>query len=418
MEGLGIFGDLPQLAHDDRVNPFGGLPQLDPLPAVGSNHAQALQTRDDMFDSFAHLPQVPVVKTSTAVPVVGGKHVDGLPSLPHFDCDSLDMSHLSERLRRERPHKCKRKHEGLADKSIPWRKLSYLRVHALVDIEVVAKLYGDDLLDISLGESFLNLEEARKLLESTRARRWWHCLNKQGELKLFELDNYVDLLEIFSGCGHLTLGAARQGLQVGPSIDMRPGIGHDDAFSIDIKKPSDRKLVWALVVVLCPRWIHCGFPSNFWMSLAHLSRIRDLDQNEEERMEALLYITFSRQLVYYQVSHRRHSSIENPKGSVAWDLDIVQDMMGASNMRCVDVPLCAWGVKDMWSGKFFDKTMRFACTFNMEHLARKCPKDHEHGRNNLMSLYRRSAISGQYPLSLCEAWASLAKTFMSPQAHT
>ena len=272
-------------------------------------------------------------------------------------------------------------------------------------------------MDISPGESFLNLKEARKLLESTSC--WRHCLNKQGELKLAELDNSVDFLEIFSGCGHLTLGAARQGLQVGPSIDKRPGIGHDNAFSIDIKKASDRKLVWALVVVLCPRWIHCRFPSSFWVWIAHWTRIRDLDQNEMERVESLLYITFSRQLVHYQVSHRRHSSIENPQGSVAWDLDIVWDMIRASNMRYVDVDLCAWGAKDPWSGKFYNKTMRFACTFNMEPLVRKCPKDHEHEsvkgciRGSLKNR-RRSAISGQYPLSLCEAWASLANTFISP----
>ena len=58
MEGLDIFGDLPQLpvigsnhdnaarTHDDRVNIFGDLPQLDPLPAVGSNH-----------DNASHIPR-------------------------------------------------------------------------------------------------------------------------------------------------------------------------------------------------------------------------------------------------------------------------------------------------------------------------------------------------------------------------
>ena len=85
-------------------------------------------------------------------------------------------------------------------------------------------------------------------------------MNKQGELNPVVPGNAVDFLETLSGCGHLTLGAARQGLQVGPSIDKRPGIGHEDALSIDIRKVSDRKLVWALVMVLCPRWTHCGFP--------------------------------------------------------------------------------------------------------------------------------------------------------------
>ena len=85
----------------------------------------------------------------------------------------------------------------LASKSIPWRSLPYLREAALADIRVVAKLYGDDLLDISPGESFLNLREARELLESIPASRWRHCLNNQGEPAA--LGNSVDVLEIVSG---------------------------------------------------------------------------------------------------------------------------------------------------------------------------------------------------------------------------
>ena len=93
----------------------------------------------------------------------------------------------------------------------------------------------------------------------------------------------------------------------------RTGIGHDNAFSIDIKKASDRKLVWALVMVLCPRWIHCGVPCTFWVAIAHWTRVRDLDKNEMDRMESLLCIICSRLLVYYQASRWRHSSIDNPK---------------------------------------------------------------------------------------------------------
>ena len=172
-----------------------------------------------------------------------------------------------------------------------------------------------------------------------------------------------------------------------------------------------------MVMVLCQRWIHCGFPCTFWVAIAHWTRIRDLDKNEMDRrrMESLLYITFSRQLVYYQVSRWRHSSIDNPQGSQAWDLDIVQDMIHASKISIVDTDLRAWGAKDPCSGKLYNKTMRFACTFNMESLTRRCQKDHEHERargvipEGPLKGRSRSAISGQYPLPLCDAWASLAK---------
>ena len=101
-------------------------------------------------------------------------------------------------------------------------------------------------------------------------------------------------------------------------------------------------------------------------------------------------------------------------------LDIVQDMMHASKMSYVDTDLCAWGAKDPCSGKFYHKTMRFACTFNMESLMRRCQNDHEHElvqgviREGPFKGRSRSAISGQYPLPLCDAWASLAKRFISP----
>jgi hypothetical protein len=137
-------------------------------------------------------------------------------------------------------------------------------------------------------------------------------------------------------------------------------------------------------------------------------------------MESLLYITLSRQLVYYQASRWRHSSIENPQGSLAWSLDIVQDVIHASKMSYVDTDLCAWGAKDPCSGKFYHKTIRLACTFNVESLMRRCQQDHEHEivqgklKGSAFKGRTRSAISGQYPLPLCDAWASLAKRLMSP----
>ena len=101
-------------------------------------------------------------------------------------------------------------------------------------------------------------------------------------------------------------------------------------------------------------------------------------------------------------------------------LGIVQDMIHASKMSYVDTDLCAWGAKDPCSDKLYNKTMRFACTFNMESLMRRCQNDHDHElvqgviREGPFKGRSRSAISGQYPLPLCDAWASLAKRFISP----
>ena len=109
-----------------------------------------------------------------------------------------------------------------------------------------------------------------------------------------------------------------------------------------------------MVMVLCPHWIHCRFPCTFWVRTC----IRHLDKSDMECMGSLLYNTFSRHLVYYQGSHGRHSSIDNPQGSMAWDLDIVQEMTHASKMSYVDVDLCAWAGKECKDPcKFYNKTM-------------------------------------------------------------
>ena len=306
---------------------------------------------------------------------------------------------------------------ALASPSMPWRSLPYLRCEAMADIRVVADIYGKDLLDVPPETSFLDLRQALAILDSIPASFWRHCLDKQGNLKLDTVDDIIHFLEMFSGCGHLTLAAARNGLRVDPSIDKLPGIGHAPGFSIDIRKLADRKIVWALLIVLNPLWIHMGFPGTVWGGIAHWTRrrVRDLERNEGSRLEALVYIIFSRQLVYYQASRRRHSSIENPSESLAWDLDIVQDMVHAGKMQCVRTDSCAWGSKDPVSGSFYRSSMKLACTFNIMSLERKCPGDHEHEkvwghiRKGLFKGMARSALSGRYPLSMCDAWASAAR---------
>ena len=182
-------------------------------------------------------------------------------------------------------------------------------------------------------------------------------------------------------------------------------------FPVDIRKPADRKLVRACVVVL----MHSACLCTYWIAIAHWTRVRDLERNEESRLEALVYIIFSRQLVYYQASRRRHSSIENPPGSVTWDLDIVQDMVHAGKMQCVRTDSCAWGSKDPVSGRFYRSSMKLACTFNIISLERKCPGYHEHEkvcgtiRKGLFKGMARSALSGRYPFSMCDTWASAAR---------
>lgn len=395
--GVDDCGDSPvlELANGEVS---GVSPIVNKLPAVGGS------------DRSIHLP---AVETLAARADAGNLQSDGLP-----DCVTPDIG--QEPSGKSREHKRKRKPkdvpehcpERLASKEIPWRELPYLRTDALRDVPTAAQLYGADLLNEFPEADWLDVEKAKCFLASFSASRWRH-FGTDGALKDVAFDRSVHFLEIFAGCGNLSLAVAQIGLCVGPGIDRRQGPAND--VEMDLRKESDRRAVWSLVVVLRPAWIHLGVPCTFWIAMAHWTRRRDLDRNEQARIEALVFVVFSRQLVCYQASRWRHSSIENPPRSVLWKLDIVQDMIAKANMTCIDTDLCAWGAKDPDSGALYGKAMRFACTFSMVPLARTCSGDHKHEviqgvvRRGAFKGRRRSALSGQYPLPLCAAWAALAK---------
>lgn len=387
-------GDLPVL---ELAN--GEVSGVNKLPAVGGGG----------FDRSIHSPAVETLVSHAAA---GNLESDGLP-----DCVTLDIGQVPSG--KGRTHK--RKHtskdvpqhciEQLASADIPWRELPYLRTDALRDVPTVAGLYGADLLHDLPEADWLDVGKAKCFLASFSSR--WRHIGTDGAHKDLAFDRRVSFLEIFAGCGNLSLAVAQNGLCVGPGIDRGQGQAND--LEMDLRRESDRRAVWALVAVLMPEWIHLGVPCTFWTAIAHWTRRRDLYRNEQARLEALVFVAFSRQLVCYQASRWRHSSIENPPRSVLWGLDIVQDMMAKAKMTRIDTHLCAWGAKDPDSGKLYGKAMRFACTFSMAPLARTCSGDHKHEvvqgiiRRGPFKGMRRSAISGRYPLPLCAAWAALAK---------
>ena len=405
-----------------------GMPQamdselLPELPAIETPVLGGEQASQSMDRNL--LPELPAIET----PVVGGEQASQamdsnlLPELPAIDTPVVGGEQARPAVgRRQKKHaqKAAKAMLRLASKSIPRRSLPYMRVQALDDIRAIADFFGSDLGSLSPPADWLEVGEARRLLKSLQDKQWWRKLGSQAKLEPFTLDGQplaVFLMEIFSGCGNLTFSAALQGMQVAPSIDCRPGQGHADSFLLNLHKASDRRIVWALIVWLNPRWIHIGFPCTFWTAIAHWTRIRDLDANEQTRLESLAFIVFARQVVHYQSSRWRHASLENPSGSQAWNLDVVQDTISFSKMSWVKTELCAWGAKDPCSGKHYQKCMKFSSTFNMGPLACKCPKNHEHEPvQGTISAgpckgKRRSTISGQYPLPLCKAWVECAKS--------
>ena len=173
-----------------------------------------------------------------------------------------------------------------------------------------------------------------------------------------------------------------------------------------------RKVLWALLAVATPFWVHVGFPCTFWRQLAHMARNRTDMQNEETRLQELVFIIIARQIACYQASRWQHASIENPPRCRSWHLDIVQDIIHTCCMHCVGIGVCCWGAVDPGNGLPYKKAIRLASTVDLSELGRRCPGNHVHPHveghvcSGPRKGERRSRISGEYPMPLCHAWVA------------
>ena len=293
--------------------------------------------------------------------------------------------------------KRKKTHEGEYDFSIPWTSLPYLRTSAIADLPRVAENFGEDLLNVP--KAWLEVSNARQLIAAFGV----------------SLSIIVPwfLFEIFAGCAHLTQASVAAGLPTGPSIDVLQGDG--DRCVANLLTPEGRQIVWAMLVVFCPMWVHLGFPCTFWSPLGHLNRRRDIDRNEQSRLESLAFIAFSWQIVQWQASRGQHVSIENPPRCRSWALDLTQDMVNMGQLRYVEFDACAWGMVDPGNGLAYKKAMRIASTVDLSCLQRRCDGRHSHQtvqgcvECGARKGTQRSQISGEYPMSLCHVWVSCMK---------
>ena len=276
-----------------------------------------------------------------------------------------------------------------------WLQRPYMRAEALQDIPSVAAKYGADLLEVP-----------RDWLDCTWASQ---LLLKMGITLTMTLP--VFCMEVFAGCARLTSACVSARLSVAPSIDVLPADGGHRCM-LDLLTSQGRKVLWALLVITRPFWVHVGFPCTFWSQLAHLTRKQTDMQNEETRLQQLVFIIIARQIAYYQASRRQHISIENPPRCRSWHLDIVQDMIYMCCMHCVDLDMCCWGAIDPGNGLPYKKAVRLASTVDLSELGRRCPGDHVHQRvegavgSGPRKGERRSRISGEYPMPLCHAWVA------------
>lgn len=193
------------------------------------------------------------------------------------------------------------------------RERHHTRPGAFADIARLAQQFGEDLLTVPsnwISVSYATSELQQRGVASTREQPL--------------------LLEIFAGCANLTRAVVGAGWQACPPVDINVAFGTGPGLDL---LTNDRRFVWHMLAVCKPAWVHLAFPCTFWSPMAHFTRQRPPEEDEQSRTRALVFITFARQVVLHQVSLGHHASFEQPPACISWSLDIVQDIVTSANMK-------------------------------------------------------------------------------------
>ena len=214
-----------------------------------------------------------------------------------------------------------------------------------------------------------------------------------------ERTHYV-VLEIFAGCAKLSERASlRTGWRVLDPIDLN--FGHDLN-----NRHTQRKVLELIreekpdLVTLSPR---CGPWSQF-------QRINpNIDKVMVARQEDIPLWRFCREVWDEQDSGSRLVLVENPAQSEAWNLDM---MRNRPHLHRAKIPQCAFGLKDVVSGKPHQKyTMLDVNDPGMcEALMEGAVCDHLPGEHQPIEgcvMYegrsqKRSALAARWPQKLCD----------------
>ena len=325
-----------------------------------------------------------------------------LPDMDALHCQPLaahSQHHLPSTLeapteqRKTRKHQTKQR-QVAAGKSL-WDR-PCLRSNTKADIPTIAEKYGQDLIEPPA--SWYDVAACRDTLSS---------------MNITVPIERTFLLEIFAGCSRLTQVARDQGLTTGPPIDLEPAIG--GGFPCNLLLPETRRVVWAIIVIFAPSWVHLGYPCTFWSAMAHFTRSRPSTEDECTRLEQLVFIVFATQVVKYQVSNLRHASVENPPACRSWSLELVEDMLHECCLSTVDFDCCMYGSVDPGNLMAYKKPMRLACSIDLRALHIRCSKMHQHQivhgtvQSGPRKGTRRSRVSGEYTFDLCRRWVSIMR---------
>jgi hypothetical protein len=229
------------------------------------------------------------------------------------------------------------------------------------------------------------------------------------------------VLEVFSGCGRLSLALQNCGFMVAPAMDAFPQKGTYVA-EHDILNDVAYFSLWSQIKAGHFHYVHFGIPCTSWSCFQRLNpnstrtfnspggvrpSIKEKEANELVRRVVRLCLELGAAGNYW--------SVENPRSSLVWRFRAVRPLLEKSFQ--IDFDQCMFGLSPAaWDKKVsprvrIKKATRIQTNLaELKSLARGCDLQHEHVRcggkaRTADGSVDVSSLAGQYPESLCKEWA-------------
>ncbi len=223
-----------------------------------------------------------------------------------------------------------------------------------------------------------------------------------------------DFWEIYAGCGNLSAAVLALGLSVGPPVDVLQKQG---GLALDCLLQNSQALLQAVLEEARPRWLHVAPPCTFWTAIGRWTAYRTPEQWAALREKAIGHWYFALHLLVLQQRRGAKGSVEQPTRCASWKLRISQQFYTENpEWEHFHWPSCAYGMRDPVTGAPWNKTQGFLSNASLAPMRRKCTCwPVRHGivlgviKSGPRRGERRSAISGEYPVRMCEALATVVQ---------
>ena len=235
----------------------------------------------------------------------------------------------------------------------------------------------------------VGLKEIKEVFMATWNMEMRDAMN---ETFAVELRMPTFLTEVYTDTEPVAQATRRHGLVAGESLTLGTGW--------DFRLPDHCKAALAWMKRVKPYVVVLAFPCGAWSQLLALNASVDLDRL---RSEAFELVFFAIEVARLQLRGGRHYLMENPRSSMAWKLEIMEDFVQSTGALEVVVDMCRFGLRAP-DGELHKKATKLVTSMQAlvsAFLDKRCLGDHRH--TPVIGGKKISTAAGHYTKDFADA---------------